>query len=198
MYLILYKFVKNFILKNYWIQYKPFLLFIGKFILAYLVLTFIYQSYLHQFDEKTFEVDGFTQLVAKQTEQTLLFFNADVSSELHTLRPCVKFFYNQKYVASIVEGCNALSVIILFIAFVVAFTGKLKHTVFFIIGGSLLIHVLNVSRIAILSVAIYHFPEYQSFLHGVVFPFFIYGVVLVLWVIWVNKFSLYAAKTPKS
>jgi exosortase family protein XrtF len=185
-------------LKNYLIQYKPFLLFLGKFALTYLVLTLFYQGYLNQFDEKTFEVDGFTQLVANQTEQTLLFFNGSSSLELHESQPCVKLFYNQKYVARIVEGCNALSVIILFIAFIVAFTGKLKHTVLYIIGGSLLIHILNVARIALLAVLIYHFPEQEPLLHGVIFPLFIYGVVFVLWVIWVNKFSLYAKKDVTS
>ncbi|HLF52216.1 exosortase family protein XrtF [Flavobacterium sp.] len=184
-------------MKNYWIQYKPFLLFLGKFALTYLVLTIIYQGYLNQFDEKTFEVDGFTQLVAKQTEQTLLFFNGDANTELHPSQPNVKLFYNQKYVARIIEGCNALSVIILFVAFVVAFTGKLKHTLLYIIGGSLLIHVLNIARIALLAVALYHFPNQEPVLHGVVFPLFIYGIVFILWVIWVNKFSLYAKKTAK-
>ena len=193
----LYKFVKNSNLKNYWIQYKPFLFFLGKFALTYLVLTFIYQGYLNQFDEKKFEVDGFTQLVAKQTEQTLLFFNVDASTELHPSQPSVKLFYNQKYVARIIEGCNALSVVILFVAFVVAFTGKLKHTILFVIGGSLLIHVLNIARIVLLAAAIFHFPEQESVLHGIVFPLFIYSVVFILWVIWVNKFSLYAKETAK-
>jgi membrane protein CcdC involved in cytochrome C biogenesis len=43
-----------------------------------------------------------------------------------------------------------------------------------------------------LSVLMYHFPGQVSFLHGVLFPLFIYGVVFILWVIWVSKFSLYA------
>lgn len=196
--LILFKFVKNSIMKKYWIQYRSFLLFLGKFTVTYLVLTFIYESYLDQFDDKTFELDGITKLVAKQTEDLLLLFNADVSSELHVSQPGVKLFYNQKYVARIIEGCNALSVIILFISFVVAFAGKLKYTIPYIIGGSLFVYLLNIVRIAILTIAIYHFPNQQSFLHGVVFPLFIYGVVFCLWVIWVDKFSFYAKKPSKS
>jgi hypothetical protein len=39
------------------------------------------------------------------------------------------------------------------------------------------------------------FPGQVSFLHGVLFPLFIYGVVFILWVIWVSKFSLYAKNT---
>lgn len=179
-------------MKQYWIQHKHFLFFLCKFSFTYLLLSFLYQSYLNTFDISKYEVDGFTRLVAQQTKSVLVFFNIDAATQLHASQSCVQFFYNKKYVARIVEGCNALSVIILFVAFVIAFKGKWKHTFLFVIGGSILIHVLNVTRIAILSVALYYFPEREPFLHGVLFPFFIYGVVFVLWVIWVNKFSVYA------
>ena len=180
-------------MKEYFLKYKPFLLFLGKFLLTYALLTFLYQMYLNQFDKTTFEVDGFTKSVAEQTKNFLFFFNENVKTEPHKSQSSVKLFYENQYVARIVEGCNALSVIILFVAFVVAFTGKMQTTVLFIIGGSVLVHLLNIARIGILAVALYHFPEYESLLHGVVFPLFIYGVVFILWVIWVNKFSFYAA-----
>lgn len=182
------------ILNKYWSQYKPFLLFLGKFALTYLVLTFAYQYYLNQFEVKNHEVDGFTRLVTGQVEQTLLFFNCDAHSELHPTAACYKFFYNGKYISRIVEGCNALSVIILFIAFVIAFSGKLKHTILYIIGGSLIIHILNITRIALLMIAFYNFPEANTLLHDILFPLVIYGTVFILWVIWVNKFSFYAKK----
>jgi exosortase family protein XrtF len=182
------------ILNKYWCQYKPFLLFLGKFALTYLVLTFAYQYYLNQFEVKNHEVDGFTRLVTGQVEQTLLFFNCDAHSELHPTVACYKFFYNGKYISRIVEGCNALSVIILFIAFVIAFSGKLKHTILYIIGGSLIIHILNITRIALLMIAFYNFPEANTLLHDILFPLVIYGTVFILWVIWVNKFSFYAKK----
>ena len=171
-------------MKNYWIQYKPFLLFLVKFIFSYLVLTFSYQYYLNQFDIKNNEVDGFTKLVTTQVEQVLLFFNCDDHIELH-------------HVSRIIEGCNALSVIILFISFVIAFSGKLKNTIYFIISGSIIIHILNISRIALLMVAFYNFPEANFFLHDILFPLVIYGTVFILWIIWVNKYSFYAKKTTK-
>jgi len=182
---------------NYWIQYKPFLLFLVKFIVTYLVLTFAYQYYLNQFDVKKYEVDGFTKFVSTQAEQALLFFNCDARIELHPIQPCYKFFYNGKFVSRIVEGCNALSVIILFISFVIAFSGKIKNTIFFIIAGSLIIHVLNITRIALLMVAFYNFPEANFILHDILFPLAIYGTVFILWIIWVNKYSFYAKKSTK-
>lgn len=185
-------------MKKYFILYKPFLLFLGKFLLTYLLLTFVYQIYLGQFDVKKNETDSFTKLVAQQTEDVMLFFNADVKALPNSKEPAVNLYYNQKSIARIIEGCNALSVIILFISFIVAFSGKIKTTILYIIGGSILIHILNVFRIALLCVLMYHYPEQQHFLHGVLFPLIIYGVVFVLWIIWVNKFSKYAKKTIQS
>lgn len=181
-------------MKEYFVKYKPFLVFLGKFLLTYALLTFFYQLYLNQFDKAAFEVDGFTRSVAFQTEKLLSVFGSEVATTPHLEQASIKLYYNHQFVARIVEGCNALSVIILFVAFVVAFTGKIRTTVLYILGGSLLVHVLNICRIAILAVALYHLPEQEDLLHGVVFPLFIYGVVFILWVIWVNKFSMYAEK----
>jgi exosortase family protein XrtF len=174
------------------------MLFLGKFLLTYLLLTFVYQSYLSQFEVKKFEVDSFTQLVAKQTKDVMLFFNCDVKTSPNIKEPGINLFYKQKPMARIIEGCNALSVIILFIAFIIAFSGKIKPTILFIISGSVLIHILNVSRIALLCVLMYYYPAQEHFLHGVLFPLFIYGVVFLLWIIWINKFSKYATKTIQS
>lgn len=193
----MYKFVKNTALKNILLQYKPFLLFLGKFFLSYLILTIVYQNYLNQFDSKKAEVDGFTKSVAKQTELVLSLVDSQSYTMPHLTEPSVKLFYKNKYISRIIEGCNGLSVIILFIAFVIAFSGKVKHTLLFIIFGSLIIHVLNVFRIALLSMALYSYPEYEHFLHGVLFPLVIYGVVFVLWIIWVNNYSSYARISKK-
>ena len=185
-------------MKSYINQYRPFLLFLLKFFSVYIGLTLLYKLYLKQYDNPIqSQVDGFTQLVAHQTQQLLIFFNYNASTVMHDHQASIKLFLNKTYVARVVEGCNALSVIILFAAFVVAFTGKLKHTILFILGGSLLIHLLNVLRIALLCIALLHYPQHEEILHGIIFPLFIYGVVFGLWVVWVNKFSIYAEKTPK-
>ncbi len=185
-------------MKKYLILYKPFLLFLGKFLLSYLLLTFVYESYLSQFDVKKLEIDGITQLVAKQTKDLMFFFHQDATIEANKIELGIKFFYNQRFIARIIEGCNGVNVIILFVSFVIAFSGKIKATLLYIIGGSLLIYILNLIRIALLCVLMYHFPKQQHFLHGVFFPLFIYGVVFMLWLIWIRKFSLYAKTAIKS
>lgn len=177
-------------MKKYLILYRPFLIFLAKFFLTYLVLTLIYQGFLSCFDENS--VDSITQLVARNTEQFFSFFNVDFLVKEVSGEPYMMLLYNGKYIARMIEGCNAISVIILFASFVVSFSGKLKETLLFILAGSFIVYILNVIRVGLLCVGMYWFPEQESVLHDVVFPLFIYGVVFLLWVIWVRKFSLYA------
>ncbi|MBC7524306.1 MAG: exosortase family protein XrtF [Flavobacterium sp.] len=184
-------------MKKYLSDYKPFLLFLAKFFAVYLVLTFAYQSYLFEFDTNKNEVDGFTKTVASQTEIVLSIFDNHSFIMKNLKEPCVNLFFHNQWVARIIEGCNALSVIILFISFVFAFTGKFGKTIVFILFGSLIIHFFNIVRIALLAMSVYYHPKSQEFLHNIVFPLFIYGVVFLLWIIWVNKFSFYASKPYK-
>lgn len=175
-------------------EYKPFLLFLVKFFLSYLLLTTIYHYYLSQYDTKKFETDDFTKILSHQVVKSLHFVDNEVYSEPNITESSVNVYYKKKWVVRIIEGCNALSVIILFISFVIAFSGKLKQTVLFLLFGSLIIHAFNVVRIASLCLAIYHLPNYSKFLHDVMFPLVIYGLVFILWIVWVNKFSFYAKK----
>lgn len=155
----------------------------------------MYQFYLKQFDTLlVFQVDGFTQLVANQVQSLLLFLNYDCKMIMHESESSIKIILNQVYIARIIEGCNALNVMILFVAFVVAFSGKWKSTLLFIVFGIVVIHILNVARIAFINIAQLYYPEYEHLLHDILFPLIIYGVVFGLWVIWVNKFSSYATK----
>ena len=66
--------LKIHILKNIFLQYKPFFTFLSKFLLFYVVFTFGYKMYLDQYDIAKNEVDFFTKVVANQTGKLLGFF----------------------------------------------------------------------------------------------------------------------------
>ncbi len=182
-------------MKNTISQYKPFFIFLIKFLLFYVVFAFVYKAYLGQYDVEKNEVDYFTKAVAHQTKQFMLVFTDDAQSIKHSEEPSIKIFYKQKYVARVIEGCNAISVMILFAAFVFAFSILWKKTVLYILFGIVLLHILNVIRIAFLSFALYYYPNYQELLHETIFPLFIYGVVFILWILWVTKYSGYVKRT---
>lgn len=182
-------------MKNTINQHKPFFLFLLKFVLFYLIFTLIYKFYLNQFNVANKEVDRITEFVAQQTKNTLVFFGKECEIRKHEFEASYKVLYFNKYLARIVEGCNAISVIILFASFIFAFSSNFKNTFLFILFGSVFVFILNIFRIALLTVGLYNYPEYEEFLHNIVFPVVIYGVVFVLWIVWVIKFSVYGKQT---
>ena len=151
--------------------------------------------YLDQYDVAKNEVDSFTEIVANQTEKLLSVFTESKALIPHDKEPSVKLFFKEKYVARIIEGCNAVSVMILYAAFIFAFSTEWKKTGLYIIFGIVLIHILNVIRIALLASSLFYYPQYEEILHGTIFPLFIYGVVFILWILWVTKFSGHAKRT---
>lgn len=103
----------------------------------------------------------------------------------------VKVLLNGHYTARVIEGCNSISILILFLAFVIAFPGSIKATILFGIVGSFIIYGVNILRIAFLTVMLYKYQDHQTLLHNLVFPAIIYGITFLLWVLWVHKFSNY-------
>lgn len=166
-------------------RYKSALGFIIKFFIVYAVLTFVYSMYLSNFDG---EPDGITRVVAEQTKRIINIFGYTAEVAQHETEPTMKLLVHDTYVGRIVEGCNSVSVLILFITFVIAFTGNLKNTLLFIIVGSILVYLVNLLRIVILGIGLYRFPEYGNILHHIIFPTIIYGMVFLLWMFWVQKF----------
>jgi exosortase family protein XrtF len=151
------------------------------------LLSFGYSIYLKASEGGAYHPDFVTHLVAKQSTDLLLGFGVDAEIVAHQTKPQMVLNINKKYLGSIIEGCNSLSVIILFIAFIVAFAERIKKTVLFILAGAVLIYGINIIRIAILAVALSNYPHQEKILHGVVFPAIIYGMVFVLWMLWVRK-----------
>ncbi|ESU29381.1 hypothetical protein FLJC2902T_07790 [Flavobacterium limnosediminis JC2902] len=182
-------------MRKLFLQYKPFFVFLAKFFFSYLLMTFVYKGYLDSY--RSIGADEITKVVARNTEVVLQFFNEDSYTIEDKPGQFVQLYYKNKYIARVIEGCNAVSIMILFTAFIVAFSSKWIKTISYILAGCLIIHVLNVFRIVFLAMLLYDFPEYEHLLHGVIFPLFIYAVVFILWVLWIQKFSGYAQRNPK-
>jgi exosortase family protein XrtF len=133
--------------------------------------------------------DFATNLVARQTDALLESVGYSTVMEPHPNEPSIKIIINGKFVATIVEGCNAISIIILFLSFIFAFASSVKSTLLYAFAGSIIIYAFNLIRIVILAIGLYHYPWRREVLHTVIFPLLIYGTVFLLWMIWVNRFT---------
>ena len=145
-------------------------------------------------DGSKFYPDYMTNLVARQTNALLNSIGYEANVLPHPDEASMKVIINGKFVARVIEGCNALSIIILFLSFIIAFAGRIKTTVLYCFAGAIILYAFNLIRIVILSAGLYHYPWRREILHNVIFPMFIYGTVFLLWMFWVNRFS----KTLKS
>lgn len=176
-------------MKDIFIKYKPVIKFIVTFLLVYAMLSFSYKLYLDHSDGTDHYPDYLTNLVARQTRSLLDSMGYDAQIAEHPKEASMKLIINDKFVARVVEGCNSISIIILFISFMVAFAAKFRPTFIYTLAGSVLIYCVNLLRIAILSIGLYHYPWRREELHTVIFPLIIYGMVFLLWMLWVSRFS---------
>ena len=173
-------------MKNLFSTYRSVVIFLLLFLGSYVALSLVYGLYLDLSKNGNYAPDFITNLVAKQSSAVIESFGYSAQVVPHPNQPSMKLFVEGKFLARIVEGCNALSILILFVSFIIAFAQRWKKTVLYIFAGVVIIYAVNILRIAILAIALYNYPEYQHTLHGVIFPGIIYGMVFLLWLIWVR------------
>lgn len=170
---------------------RTIIIFLVKFFATYFILFGIYSFYLNRTQQKEdiFVCSPITNNVAQHVSTLANMMGYDARIEQNTNELSIKFILNDQYVSRIIEGCNSFSIIILFWAFIIAFSGSLKATILFGLFGTFLIYIANLLRIIALSVLYHRFPEYQEILHNLLFPAIIYGLTFVLWITWVKYFS---------
>ena len=173
-------------MKELFKKYKTVIRFVVLFLGTYLMLSFFYAIYLKFFSGEKYFPDFITNLVAKQSASLLQDFGIGCFLTPDNLEQSMLLTIENKYSVGIVEGCNSVSVIILFFSFIIAFAENFKKTFLFLFAGAVLIYIVNIIRIAILVVALYKYPKYEDMLHSVVFPGIIYSLVFVLWMLWVR------------
>lgn len=170
-------------------EYLPTLKILGRFLLVYLLLLLGYQLYLNYYQGRSF-IDPFTNWVGEQCA----FVQNKVGYETQMVPNEARkgnFFYVKDIWATImVEGCNAASIMILFVSFVFAFFKGWLRTLLFSVVGLVILFILNVLRIVLLNIIAVDYPHYLLSAHDYLFPAIIYGGVVVLWLIWIKRFVL--------
>ena len=86
----------------------------------------------------------------------------------------------------VVDGCNGLASIGLFVGFVVAFPGRAWRRALFIPAGILVVYLSNVARVTGLLLLQKYWAAGFDTAHSVGAPIFFYAVVFGLWVLWAN------------
>lgn len=168
-------------------DFKPVLGILLRFIIIYVVLLFGYQFYLNSF--KMHGLDPFSRLIAEQVRHIQNFIHYPTELYNDVKEEQVWFFVKTAYATRMVEGCNAISVMILFLAFIFAFYKGSKTFIFALVGLAIL-YIMNLLRIVGLNITMTDYSEYGKMFHNYIFPAIIYGTVVLLWLVWIKFFAL--------
>lgn len=167
--------------------FNPVILFIVKFIAVYFLLLLAYNYYLSFYIPHNIP-DPFSSWVGKCTAALANVFGLEATLANDKVAPWVWIYLSQKRTAYINEGCNAISIMIIFAAFIVAFSTTIKNTFSYILVGLIVILFMNVVRITMMSYIVRYHKEYTKPAHDYLFPAIIYGTIFLLWMIWVRYF----------
>lgn len=98
-------------------------------------------------------------------------------------------FKDNKPLIHVADSCNALTLVVLFMGFILAYPGDWRIKLIFIPVGSIIIFGINVIRVLVL---IYNYMYWQAafdFNHKYTFTIAVYLVVFWFWMLWANKYS---------
>ncbi|WDF47583.1 exosortase family protein XrtF [Chryseobacterium sp. KACC 21268] len=176
-------------------DFLPVLKILLRFVIIYIVFVLLYQFYLNSYENDV--VDPFTRWVGVQVASLQDMLGYPTVLVDHLKLHSILFQTNGKFTTRMVEGCNVISVAILFSSFIFAFYKGAK-TFLFVLGGLVILHILNVSRIALLNIIYLKYPKYEKVGHDYIFPAIIYGGVIILWLVWIQFFALKKRKVEST
>lgn len=172
---------------------KPELNFLFLFI-PLILLWFFFYHYLYKIDNYfNLEIDlltSFSSLLSYQSNSLLSFFKLRTTTEIHGDMVITKILdYPYSHGVWIGEPCNGIKVFGLFTIFIVAFKGRLLNKLWFIPLGIIILHFINVIRVAILTYISATKPYILDFNHNITFQLIVYLSMLGLWYWWIIQFS---------
>jgi exosortase family protein XrtF len=88
---------------------------------------------------------------------------------------------NGRKAITIDTPCNGIPMMYLFTAFILVYPGSWKRKGWFIGGGLIILHILNLIRIIALSYLSYYAPGYFEINHKFLFQIAVYSVTISIW-----------------
>ena len=173
-------------------EFKPTIIFLLKFGLIFGLGSFLYGWYIKSYQNlEPPQPDPITNWVATQTNAVVNALGYDAKLWYPEDQPLVVVYivgYEDDNV-TFYEGCNGINIMILFLAFVMAFGGNNRARLWFIPSGLVAIHLFNLIRLGSLSIMATVSHSAFHFFHKFAFTGVIYAFVLVLWYFWATRFS---------
>ena len=154
---------------------NPFIGFLLRALSFYLIWQIIYDLILHP-DGR---LDEFLSLSVIYISKIVLTF---LGWTVHTYERIIWIEGTQGL--EIVNGCNALKLMVLYSGFIICFGNEFKEKLGFLVIGITMIYLLNAIRIILFNLAILYFKQYWDIFHEFSPFLFFYPFILWLWYKW--------------
>lgn len=168
---------------DFWKEFRPVLLFLGKFLILYISGNVLYGFWIESLHPAA---DPATLVVTRQVAFLLNVFG-EQTSVYEQNNAYVTIVHNGEGILSVFEGCNGINVVIVYLSFILSFRAINQRTIWFAVLGIIIIHLSNLLRIIMLYIVSSAYQQFQYFVHKYLFTGFIYGIVLLLWILWIRK-----------
>ena len=157
-----------------------FLRFAIRFSIALLVLLTVYKFYLW-FTEQKEDLDWITYQVSYLSHRFALALGI-ADCEFSCFMDGCRIGVEGKMI-NVLEGCNGIKLAFVYIAYLIGVNENNRSTLIQSFIGLILIQLFNVFRIGMLVMLIYHGGDMYFFFIKYIFGVFIYGSIIVLWLL---------------
>ena len=159
---------------------RPFLGFVVRFLVTFFVLSFLYSLYL-VLVKRNGDLDMVTYWVSRLSHETARFMGVADCEWSCFLDGC--YVGREGRMVNILEGCNGLRLAIVYAAYVIGIGGWTWRSLVQAFVGLFVVQIFNVIRIGSLVALRDHGGDTYFFFIKYVFGVFIYGSIVLLWIL---------------
>jgi len=105
---------------------------------------------------------------------------------------------NQRFAVNIMNGCNGLEAMIIFLAAVLAFPAPWRSRLWGLVLGMVAIQAINLVRVVALFLTGAYFPSFFDSSHTVVWQTIVILSAVLLWIFWADRWALPRRETAEA
>lgn len=159
----------------------------GRFVVRYVLLLVALFAVVAWRPVNDHVVDPYTTFVAHEAAVVLKALGEQVRVDGQVLS-------SPRFAVTIYNGCNGLEAILVFVAGVLAFPAPWRARLLGVVVGFVAVQVLNVVRVVSLYYVGVWRPEWFTTAHVLVWQTVVILFAVVLWLVWVQRHALAAAR----
>ena len=159
---------------------RPFLFFIGRFLLTFFALSGLYSLYLN-YVELHGDLDLITYWISRGSYELALSLGVTECEWSCFIDGC--YVGRPGKMVNIIEGCNGLRLAIVYAAYVIGIGGWNWNSLLQMTIGLVVVQLFNVIRIGSLIALLDDGGKAYFYFIKYIFGVFIYGSVIVLWLL---------------